>query len=150
MLDKYNAFEHLCASVFPIGARERIVTMLTVYADESGTDGRSPLVAVGGYISTKDKWDSFQEKWDDFCSKNDIGIFHATDLIAQRGEFSGWTKKRAESAFRIADNLISEHVLYGAVGYTTIAACEKVFPLKHPERGKRRKQALFDGRRHLP
>ena len=42
------------------------MAMLTVYADESGTDGSSPMVADGGYVCMVE-WDDFQVEWDRFC-----------------------------------------------------------------------------------
>lgn len=61
----YDAFEHLWRSIFPFDAREKLMVMLTVYADESGTDGRSPIVAVGGYVSEVPQWDDFQKAWNE-------------------------------------------------------------------------------------
>lgn len=114
---------------------------LIAYFDESGTDGRSSLVAVAGYVSTAELWNEFQNEWQSFLVKNGIEIFHATDLINNYRDFTkekGWNKKRAESALRIADKLIAKYVLYGVATYTTIADCEKLFPLKD-KNGKRRK-----------
>lgn len=118
-----------------------MVTNLIAYFDESGTDGRSPIVAVAGYLSTSELWDAFQIEWEKFLFNNNIEVFHATDLINGYGEFTiekGWSKKRAGSALRIADNIIEKHVLYGVATYTTIVECEKVFPLKD-KNGRRRK-----------
>lgn len=115
--------------------------MLTAYLDESGTDGRSPIVAVGGYVSTEELWASFQNEWQSFLDNNGIENFHATDILALRGNFTldkSWNQKRAQSALRIVDRIIRKYVLYGAVTYTAIADCEKVFPLKH-KNGRRDK-----------
>jgi hypothetical protein len=116
-------------------------TDLIAYFDESGTDGQSPLVAVAGYLSTKELWKDFENEWQIFLSNNNIEIFHATNLINGYKEFSlekGWSKKRRESAIRIADRIIEKHVLYGLATYTTIEDCEKVFPLKD-KNGRRKK-----------
>ena len=42
------------------------MAMLTVYADESGADGSSPMVADGRYVYTVELWDDFQVEWDRF------------------------------------------------------------------------------------
>jgi hypothetical protein len=117
------------------------VALLTAYLDESGTDGRSGVVAVAGYVSTAELWDSFQCQWSDFLTKNGINVFHATDLIAGYGEFTnakGWGKKRREAALQIADKLIAKYVLHGVGTYTTIADCEKFLPLRD-DNGTRKK-----------
>ena len=35
--------------------------MLTVYADESGNDGDSPILTVAGYVSDVETWTDFSE-----------------------------------------------------------------------------------------
>ena len=145
MLDKYNAFEHLHRSVFPISATERLMVMLTVYVDESGTDGQSALVALAGYLSDVDSWDAFQTEWNAYRKLNGIDVFHATDLRTNHGAFSaknGWSRSRCNSALRIADNIISKHTMQAVVGYTTIAECEELYPLKDPRLGYRRKYSM--------
>lgn len=107
--------------------------MLSLYADESGTDGRSPVVVVAGYVASADSWAAFQVEWKQFCDDNKIKDFHATDFLAHKKEFTvenGWTDKRTESATRIVDNIISKHVEFGVVAVTIIADCEKLFPVK--------------------
>ena len=47
-------------------AKDSFMAMLTVYADKSGTDGSSPMVADGGYVCTVELWDDFQVEWDRF------------------------------------------------------------------------------------
>jgi hypothetical protein len=119
---------------------------LATYLDESGTDERSDIVAVGGYVSTVELWQDFQNQWNEFLSSNNIKAFHATDLLALRKEFTeekGWSKKRAESALRIADKIIEKHVLFGVVAYTNIADCETVLPLK-PKNGSKRKKFSYE------
>jgi len=51
------------------------MAMLTVYADESGTDGRSPILAVGGYVSEVPLWDDFQNVWNEMrIEKGSVNI----------------------------------------------------------------------------
>ncbi len=137
----YNAFEHLWRSIFPINATEKLMVMLTAYLDESGKDGRTPVFAVGGYVSSVEDWNNFQIEWEDFRTKNGIEAFHSTDLINGYGEFENWKPKRREHALRIADRIIRKNVLFGAVTLADIAECEKVLPLKSRD-GKRAKYSL--------
>ena len=57
------------------------MVLLTVYADESGADGSSPKVAVGGYVPTVELWDDFQVEWDRFVDQDVKAEFHRTDTI---------------------------------------------------------------------
>lgn len=107
--------------------------MLSLYGDESGTDGRSPIVAVAGYVASDDAWAAFQVEWKQFCDDNKIVDFHTTDFLAHKKEFTeqnGWTEKRSKSASRIIDNIIAKHVEFGAVAVAVIADCEELFPLQ--------------------
>jgi hypothetical protein len=146
----YDALEHLCRSIFPIDAKEKVLAMLTAYFDESGTDGRSPIVAVGGYISTQQLWHEFQCEWKQFLTDEGLSIFHTADLLSRQGKFTaeaGWPKERVTGVMEKADSFIAKHVLFGIVSYTHIEECEKAFPLKD-ENGTRKKYSaeyLFSG-----
>ena len=35
----------------------------SVYLDDSGTHDNSPCIALGGYISTPEKWQVFSREW---------------------------------------------------------------------------------------
>jgi len=65
----YNAFEHLWRSLVFKNAQNSLFAMLTVYLDESGTDGKSPIVMVGGYVSTVARWEQFAIDWDKFVKQ---------------------------------------------------------------------------------
>ena len=117
------------------------MTKLIAYFDESGTDGRSPIVAVAGYISTVELWAEFQRKWNFFKKAYNFDILHITDLLALRKDFApenGWTKGRARLALREADRIISGSVLKGFAAYTTVTDAEKMFPSNDPN-GKRKR-----------
>src|SRR2546421_8901350 len=129
------------------------MTKLTAYFDESGTDGRSPIVAVGGYVSTDDRWDDFQREWEQFRDDEGFNVFHTTDLLSLRGAFAkekGWDKIRADNVMRRADSIIEKYVLFGVVCYTHITNCEEIIPVrdKNSNRKLRKKfeaEYLFSG-----
>jgi hypothetical protein len=115
--------------------------MLTVYADESGTHGNSPIVAVGGYVSTVELWSNFQIEWVRFVDEDVKAEFHTTDMLALQGDFAedkGWNRNRIDQVLARADAIIESHVLFGVASYTEIKECEKVFPLKD-KNGTRKK-----------
>ena len=62
------------------------MAMLTVYADESGTDGSSPMVA-DGYVCTVELWDDFQVEWIAFMDQDVKAEFHTTHCPT--GRFCG-------------------------------------------------------------
>lgn len=64
--------------------------MLTVYFDDSGNDGRSPMFLLSGYASTEERWTQFTEDWQrelDFEPR--IEAFHMSQA---------WSKKEGSWA----------------------------------------------------
>ena len=114
--------------------------MLAAFFDESGTDGASPHVAVGGYVAPLENWASYEVEWRQFLSDFRIEHFHTTDMLSQKKEFSeefGWSKRRVKQALSVADEIINRHALFGITSYANIEACEAAFPLKERKRGKK-------------
>lgn len=147
----YDAFEHLWRSIFPFDAREKLMAMLTVYADESGNDGNSPILAVAGYVSGVETWTDFQKEWNEFLIEEEIPLFHSSDMLTLHGDFTeekGWDRDRVTRVMQRADEITKRHVLFGLVSYTDIAECEKTFPLVEPDGDTRERFAaeyLFAG-----
>lgn len=120
-----------------------VVAMLTAYFDESGTDERSPAVAMGGYVSTGELWNEFQLEWEAMLSKHRIKEFHTTDLMAFQGEFKrsdGWDESRQAALLDDARSIIKSRTIFGLVAAVIIADCEMFFPLQD-EKKRRRKFA---------
>ena len=46
------------------GDGRRLVAVIEAYIDESGTDGRSPVICVGGYAGEHDEWTAFERAWE--------------------------------------------------------------------------------------
>ena|SRR5215217_5338712 len=101
------------------------MAMLTVYADESGTDGRSPILAVGGYVSEVPLWDDFQNVWNEMRIEKGIDVWHTADLLSGKGDFTpdkGWDAERVADAVQAADDVIEKYALYGVTAYTCLAS----------------------------
>ena len=72
--------------------------MLRAYFDESGTDPRQPVVAVGGLMASKAKWERIEAEWTAELGRFrgegfPISAFHATECEAGEGEFFGIAKE---------------------------------------------------------
>jgi hypothetical protein len=122
----YNAFEHLWRSlVFGEGRRQRLFAMLTVYLDESGTDGGSPIVMVGGYVSTVEGWERFATEWGAFLKEEGLETFHCKNISDER------LHKKASS-------IINRNVLMGTISHVEIEPCEQHIPLRNPTKNEGR------------
>lgn len=64
------------------------------YFDESGTHESSPVVIVAGAIAEDVSWNALCYSWNAVLKEYGVKRFHATDLNARRGEFSGWSDEK--------------------------------------------------------
>jgi hypothetical protein len=64
---------------------ERLIMIWTVLADEAGTHGPSPLIAMGGFLSTAEQWEKFDCAWADHLSRFNLPYSHGHELV-QRHE----------------------------------------------------------------
>lgn len=66
------------------------MVMLRGYIDESGNDGKSSFLILGGYILPADKWMDFSREWKRIlATKPEIKYFHAVDAESGEGAFEG-------------------------------------------------------------
>lgn len=81
--------------------------------DESGTDGRSPKLCVGGYLFIDRQARRFSTQWSKTLAKRGISCFHMTDCTNRRGEFSGWTSDECLDLEKELIKKIRQRSLYG-------------------------------------
>lgn len=95
------------------------ILMLRAYFDESGhfRDPNESIVAIGGCLSTLEKWEIFEDEWDELLNTFRIECSHATDLKAFENEFTGWNEYRRrqflQPALHIIDRAVNQYL--GAV-----------------------------------
>jgi hypothetical protein len=99
------------------------MVMLAVYFDESGTGDTSPVLSVGGYVATVDKWRRFDREWRHFLDEEKIGFLHMTDLENFQKQFSGFGPNDKKRLLQRAHYLIQST---GAVGIAG-SVCRKEF-----------------------
>jgi hypothetical protein len=92
-----------------------MVTVLTSYLDEAGTDGRYPFVVVAGYVSTVLKWHDFDKKWNKTLRKKGLDYFHAMDCKPHKPPFNTWRPGEFSAFVNYLGNLILTRTLFGFV-----------------------------------
>src|SRR5579872_4678568 len=65
------------------------VAMYSAYFDASGTK-RTPVLTLGGFVSTVAKWERFEKQWARILKANDVSFFHMTEFASSKGEFADW------------------------------------------------------------
>jgi hypothetical protein len=78
------------------------LSILNVYADESGIQGDADWCLVTGFIGTPRHWESFDRQWQFALDKFEVPEFHAKDFFARKSKaksrtnyYAGWTQVRA-------------------------------------------------------
>jgi hypothetical protein len=62
---------------------------LIAYIDESGTHDGSPITVIAGYLSSPDRWATFEMEWADLLEGLRTDHLHAIDLFHGKGSFKG-------------------------------------------------------------
>ena len=70
--------------------------MLTCYFDGSGSKGGTKAYSVAGYVSTVDRWITFNEKWAALLKRHDLPYFHMKEFAPSVKHFKDWKGKEAK------------------------------------------------------
>lgn len=133
--EEFSPFEieEFADAIFSIFTKRRLMAMMAVYLDESGTHGSSPIITVGGYLAPVVQWKHFQSKWKAALQKEGIGYFHMTDFENRRGQFEGWTEERKVPFFQKLSKILLSHVTLGVAMAVVIDDYNTAIPLEHRE-----------------
>ena len=75
--------------------------VFSAYFDDSGKKSDAQILAVGGAVSTVQKWSALEAQWISILSSWGVTAFHARKLWTNRGEFVGWRDRRADKEMLI-------------------------------------------------
>lgn len=67
--------------------------MLYFFLDDSGTDERSPIITMAGYVALAQHWAIFDKRAKKLYARYNITQLHATDYHGTKGEFTGWSRE---------------------------------------------------------
>jgi hypothetical protein len=107
--------------------------MMIAYFDESGTHRSSKAIIYAGFVASDQRWQIFGSEWARCLAEANVPYFHATDLEALRGAYSGWTVQKRIAFQSTLGDLIRGTVECGiAVGlsphsYSTHVSKETAF-----------------------
>jgi hypothetical protein len=86
---------------------------LSAYLDDSGTDGQSPVVVIGGFFTDESRWDVFKFRWASFLTGFEIKRFHASDFWARRRPFHSWDNAKHQRAQDVIVDILTTSNLVG-------------------------------------
>lgn len=100
----YSFIRHFVRAIHQSPQRDAQVAMYSAYFDASGTK-RTPVLTLGGFVSTVNKWERFEKEWARILKANGVSFFHMTEFASSKGEFADW-KGDSERRKKFIDELI--------------------------------------------
>jgi hypothetical protein len=114
------------------GAREKdFVHMFIVFGDESSDGKQERVFAVAGVIGTREIWDSLEPFWRERTG----GVpYHATDCLAGRGAYKGWSEEKISSLHNDLAGLMADFPIVGNAFAIDLASFVEIMPaVEKPE-----------------
>ncbi|MES1227801.1 MAG: hypothetical protein ABUL72_03965, partial [Armatimonadota bacterium] len=68
----------------------------TAYIDESSDEKKEHVFAMGGCVSSTDRWLTVEAEWTEQLALHDLSCFHATDCEGGFREFDGWSREKRD------------------------------------------------------
>lgn len=122
------------AELFMVPPSERkeslIMLASNAFFDESGTHDGSEIFAMGGLISSYDRWARFEIEWQKILASKGIKRgFHFNTFMARKGEFeNGWSDRERDDFMERLCITISENIVVGIASACFVSDYESVVP----------------------
>jgi len=126
----YDAFEHMCASLFL--DEEDMVAVLTAYLDESYNqrtikNPNDPLAyTVGCWLSTVREWKKFNKKWLAVLKGAEIEWFHMSEYESRFKEYKSWPDSKRITVLKKLHGIIKDHTIQGVTVSVNCADYDEV------------------------
>jgi hypothetical protein len=70
---------------------------VTAYFDESGHPDSTRVVAIGGAMSTPQRWGDLRMRWKAALDRHEVETLYMTELENRKGAFEGWDEAKKRS-----------------------------------------------------
>ena len=87
--------------------------MLYFFLDDSGTDNRSPVITMAGYVAASHHWAIFDKRAKKLYARYGITVLHASDFHGTKGEFVNWDGNKKMAFVRELFELVRKNCLLG-------------------------------------
>lgn len=95
----YSVVAHFAKSIRPWGWEGALVALLTevtAYVDESGTDKGNPHIVVAGLLSDAARWVQFSVRWAEILRQSGVPYSHMKEFAHNCGPFAKWKSDTKE------------------------------------------------------
>lgn len=90
--------------------RSDLMSMFSLYCDDSGTDEGNPVAAVAGYIGKVSRWEQFTKEWQKALKDFGIKQMRRAQLENFKGEFKNWNGARRDKFLQRIQPIIRDHI----------------------------------------
>jgi hypothetical protein len=87
--------------------------MLYFFLDDSGTDDRSPVITMAGYVVRSHHWAIFDKRAKKLDPRYGITKLHASEFHGTKGEFASWTGDKKMEFVRELFTLVRKSCVLG-------------------------------------
>jgi type II secretory pathway component PulF len=86
--------------------------MLYFFLDDGGTDARSPVITMAGYVALGHHWAIFDKRAKKLYARY-VTQLHASDFHGTKGEFAGWSGDKKMEFVRELFTLVRKGCVLG-------------------------------------
>jgi hypothetical protein len=108
----------------------RLVMALEGYFDESGTHGGSSTFSLAGYVSTPERWATFETEWRAALADFGLEFWHMASFANRVGEYGQWTEDVRRERFARLASIIQKHAVYSIGTVFSMADYETSIPFR--------------------
>lgn len=109
---------------------------LAIYVDESGVHDGADFIAMGGYVSWKDKWERFCGEWERVLCRYGVRDFHAVEFMRKPeiqeadkdSPYRGWDVDKREQFILDLASVARAHVVGGVVALVKLDDYNRILP----------------------
>lgn len=95
--------------------REDLVGLFSLQLDETGTDGLSPYVLVGGAVATADQWADLEAAWARRLAQSKIEAYHWKEFNDPHDkEFGNWNQLKKKQFRSSQEKIINNNTIFRA------------------------------------
>ena len=103
-----------------------VMPMFSLYCDDSGTHPKSDISIAGCYIATVDQWKELERNWDETNAKENYGVFHMADFVANQEEWQDDGKR--DRTIRALTRIINARARIGIAAAVIKSAYDEIIP----------------------
>lgn len=87
--------------------------MFSARLDETGTDGRSAYVVIGGAVASAHRWDKLEASWAGLLRRSKISAFHSKEFYDRNDNvFGRWSQLKRNRFVESQEKIIVKNTLF--------------------------------------